>query len=195
MAVFVSADRGFVLIAGPDGSPRLRPLRQRSGQPQLPVLSRTILSQVVQEGKAMLIKDTAADPHFLRAKSVVSTFRTAMCVPLPGHDGQPLGMIQLDRHTSKRAFKAGDLDLLAALALPVGVAVENDTLLKERASGAAAREIQLSLLPHKRPEIDGYSFWECYAATLQVGGDLYDYIAVEPEDAEHQALALGRYGR
>jgi len=133
MAVFVSADRGFILIAGRDGTPRLRALRQRSGRPQIPVLSRTVLGQVMQEGKAILIKDTAADPRFVRAKSVVSTFRTALSVPLPGHDGRPLGMVQLDRRTSKRGFKAGDLDLLAALAVPVGVAVENDWLLKERA--------------------------------------------------------------
>ena len=65
MAVFVSADRGFILIAGSEGKPRLRALRQRTGQAQLPVLSRTILRQVMQEGKAILIKDTAADPRFI----------------------------------------------------------------------------------------------------------------------------------
>ncbi len=180
MNVFVSADRGFILIAGPEGTPRLRALRQRAGQAQLPVLSRVILGQVMQEGKAILIKDTAADPRFIRAKSVVSTFRTALCVPLPGHDGRPVGMVQLDRRTGKKGFKAGDLDLLAALAVPVGVAVENHWLLKERASWAAAREIQLSLLPRDRPEVSGYAFWECYLPTLEVGGDLYDYIKVEP---------------
>ena len=180
MAVFASADRGFILIAGSDGTPRLRALRQRAGHAQLPVLSRAILGQVMQDGKAILIKDTAADPRFMRAKSVVSTFRTALCVPLPGHDGRPLGMVQLDRRTGKKGFKAGDLDLLAALAVPVGVAVENHWLLKERASWAAAREIQLSLLPRDRPEVGGYAFWECYLPTLEVGGDLYDYIKVEP---------------
>ena len=132
-----------------------------------------------QEGKAILIKDTAVDPRFMRAKSVVSTFRTALCVPLPGHDGRPVGMVQLDRRTGKKGFKPGDLDLLAALAVPVGVAVENHWLLKERASWAAAREIQLSLLPRDRPEVPGYAFWECYLPTLEVGGDLYDYIKVE----------------
>jgi sigma-B regulation protein RsbU (phosphoserine phosphatase) len=181
MAVFVSADRGFILIAGPEGTPRLRALRQRAGQAQLPMLSRVILGQVMMEGKAILIKDTAADPRFIRAKSVVSTFRTALCVPLPGHDGRPVGMVQLDRRTGKKGFKAGDLDLLAALAVPVGVAVENHWLLKERASWAAAREIQLALLPRDRPEVPGYAFWECYLPTLEVGGDLYDYIKVEPE--------------
>jgi phosphoserine phosphatase RsbU/P len=180
MDVFLSAERGFILIAGPEGTPRLRALRQRTGQAQLPVLSRAILGQVMQEGKAILIKDTAADPRFMRAKSVVSTFRTALCVPLPGHDGRPVGMVQLDRRTGRKGFKAGDLDLLAALAVPVGVAVENHWLLKERASWAAAREIQLSLLPRDRPEAPGYAFWERYLPTLEVGGDLYDYIKVEP---------------
>jgi phosphoserine phosphatase RsbU/P len=179
MDVFPSAERGFILIAGPDGAPRLRALRQRTGSPRLPVLSRSILNQVMKEGKAVLIKDTEADPRFLRAKSVVSTFKTAMCVPLLGHDSRAVGMVQLDRRKSGKGFKPGDLDLLAALAVPVGVSVENHRLHKERASWAAAREIQLSLLPKHRPEIVGYEFWDCYRPNLEVGGDLYDYIAIE----------------
>jgi phosphoserine phosphatase RsbU/P len=182
MAVFLAAERGFILIVGPEGRPQLRALRQQAVGAQLPVLSRTILTQVINEGKAILIKDTAIDPRFHRAKSVVSSFRTAMCVPLLGHNGRSLGMIQLDRRTGRKGFKAGDLDLLAALSVPVGVAVENHQLLKERASWAAAREIQLALLPHGRPKIAGYTFWECYRPTLEVGGDLYDYIAVEPSE-------------
>ena len=31
-----------------------------------------------------------------------------------------------------------------------------------------------------RPDAPGYAFWECYLPTLEVGGDLYDYIKVEP---------------
>ena len=98
-------------------------------------------------------------------------------------------MVQLDRRTGKKGFKTGDLDLLAALAVPVGVAVENHWLLKERASWAAAREIQLSLLPRDRPEVAGYAFWECYQPTLEVGGDLYDYIKVEPAGARRGSPA------
>jgi serine phosphatase RsbU (regulator of sigma subunit) len=189
MAVFPAAERGFILIVGPEGRPRLRALRQQDRGTQLPVLSRTILTQVVSAGKAILINDTTIDPRFMRTKSVVSSFRTAMCVPLLGHDGRPLGMIQLDRRTGRKGFKAGDLDLLAALSVPVGVAVENHHLLRERASWAAAREIQLALLPHGRPTIPGYAFWECYRPTLEVGGDLYDYIAVEPSKTGEEGRA------
>jgi sigma-B regulation protein RsbU (phosphoserine phosphatase) len=195
MNVFPGAERGFILVAGHEGRPRLRALRHRTGTTRLPVLSRSMLNQVLKDGKAILIKDAAADPRFLRARSVVSTFKTALCVPLLGRDGRPLGMVQIDRMKGRKGFKAGDLDLLAALAVPVGVAVENDRLLKERASWAAAREIQLSLLPHGRPEVPGYAFWDCYSPTLEVGGDLYDYIAVEPSamPAASPAMAAGRW--
>jgi len=189
MTVFPAVERGFILIAEPQGRPRVRAARNRRGPAQPPVPSRTILEHVVQQGKAVLIRDTAIDPRFKGAKSVISTVRTALCVPLLGHDGEPLGMVQLDRSAGKGGFKPGDLDLLAALAVPVGVAVENHQLLKERASWAAAREMQVALLPRGRPEITGYSFWECYRPSLEVGGDLYDYIAVEPPGVGAEARA------
>jgi serine phosphatase RsbU (regulator of sigma subunit) len=49
----------------------------------------------------------------------------------------------------------------------------------------------LALLPHGRPKIAGYAFWECYRPTLEVGGDLYDYIAVDP--SEHSKEGLNRW--
>ena len=143
MTIFPAAERGFILIPEPQGRPRVRALRQRRGPAQPPIPSRTILDHVVQQAKAVLIRDTTIDPRFKGAKSLISTIRTALCVPLLGHDGESLGMVQLDSSAGKGRFKLGDLDLLAALAVPVGVAVENHQLLKERASWAAAREIQL----------------------------------------------------
>ncbi len=53
---------------------------------------------------------------------------------------------------AKNGFAAADLDLLAALAVPVGVAVENHRLLREQASWAAAGEIQRFLLPRRQPD-------------------------------------------
>ncbi len=183
MTVFPTAERGFIVTTEPEGKPRLRAVCHRGGPAELPVLSRTILRYVLQEGKAILIGDSNMDPQFEGAQSVISTVRTALCVPLLGHDGRPIGMAQLDRRTGKDDFKPGDLDRLAALAVPIGVAVENHWLLEERASWAAAREIQVALLPRSRPEIPGYTFWECYLPSLEVGGDIYDYIALDSSRA------------
>jgi phosphoserine phosphatase RsbU/P len=175
MTIFPAAERGFVVVIEPEGRPRVRAVRQRCGSGRAPVPSRTKWEHVVQQCRAVLIRDTTIDSRFNRAKSLIAAVRTALSVPLVGHDGEPLGMIQLDRSDDKGGFKPGDLDLLAALAVPIGVAVENHQLLQASASWAAAREIQLALLPRGRPEITGYSFWECFRPSLDVGGDLYDY--------------------
>ena len=180
MQVFPQAERGFVLTSEPDGSFPLLAVRHRKGLGAQPELSGTILGLVVTEGKAVLISDALMDERFAEHQSVEISLRTAVCVPLSDHDGRPMGMLQLDSRSLAQKFSAVELDLLAALAVPIGVAVENHRLLSIQASWAAAGEIQRSLLPHARPDLPGYSFWECYRPALEVGGDLYDYIAVDP---------------
>jgi serine phosphatase RsbU (regulator of sigma subunit) len=197
MTVFPAMERGFILIVDPQGQPRVRAVRQRGGSAQALVLSSTLIEHVLHQGKAVLIRDTTDDSRFNGVESVISTVRTALCVPLLGHAGERLGMVQLDRSAGKSGYKPGDLDLLAAVSVPIAVVVENQRLLKERASWAAAREIQLALLPRGSPKIRGYAFWECYRPSLEVGGDLYDYIAIErpagvgARDTELWGVAIG----
>jgi serine phosphatase RsbU (regulator of sigma subunit) len=173
------AERGFILTVEPEGTPRIRAVSDRTGSSIPRVPSRTILSHVLERGRAVLIADSAADPRFRTEDSVISSVHTALCVPLLDHDGRALGMVQLDSRKHKTGFKADDLDLLAALTVPISVAMENYRLLQEQASWSAAREIQLALLPQRRPQIAGYTFWEHYRPSLAVGGDFYDYIEIE----------------
>ena len=197
MAVFPRAERGFVLTVEPDGTLPLRAVRRRGGgPPETPSLSRTIARQVLEEAKPVLISDATLDSDYKTQQSVSSTLRTALVVPLPGSDGKPVGMVQLDSRTDKDRFTSPELDLLAALAVPMGIAVENHALLKKRAAWAAAGQIQLALLPKSRPGIPGYGFWECYRPTEEVGGDLYDYIpvgssALEECESGRWAVILG----
>jgi hypothetical protein len=184
MAVLPRADRGFVATLEPDGSLPLRAFRgARGGAGPPPILSRTIVEEVLRKGRALLIKDVFFDERFKDRESVAGTIRTAVCAPLMGRDGRPIGMVQLDGSCTRARFKEEDLDLLAALATPLAAAVENDRLLRERASWIAAAEIQRALLPRSRPDIAGYAFWEFYRTAEDVGGDLYDYIRVEDPDA------------
>ena len=172
MGVFPQAERGFIVTAEADGTLPLAAFRHRQGHASTPALSRTIRDRVLSEGTAVLIKDIAADPILSTQGSLAPFVRSAICVPLSSHEGKPIGMIQLDRLAGNNNFQEQDLELLAALAVPIGVAVENDRLIKERASLAAAREIQWSLLPRVQPQIPGYVFWECYRPAQEVGGDL-----------------------
>ena len=181
MTVFPRAERGFILTAEPDGSFPLCAARERTQTTKSPSMSRTIMRMVMTRGEAVLISNAIEDERFQDTRSVATMLRTALCVPLPGHDGRPVGMIQLDSRVNGDVFTASELCLLAAMAIPVGVAVENRRLLKLQASWAAASEIQLALLPKSRPDIPGYEFWEYYRPAQEVGGDLYDYIRIDPE--------------
>jgi sigma-B regulation protein RsbU (phosphoserine phosphatase) len=53
----------------------------------------------------------------------------------------------------------------------------------ERIEGelATAREIQASLLPSKIPQIPGYEIFPYYRSAKEVGGDYYDFFAVDRE--------------
>ncbi len=177
MELFPITECGVIVTVEPDGHLPVRAIRHRSGPPPKLTLSRTILHQVVDRGEAALIRDVATDERFRGKGSITSLFRSALCVPLPGSEGKPVGMVQLGVQEDRRnRYGSEDLELLAALALPMAAAVENDRLLRERAHWAAAREIQRALLPRERPDVPRYSFWECYRPALEVGGDSYDYI-------------------
>jgi serine phosphatase RsbU (regulator of sigma subunit) len=177
MELFPNTDCGVIVTAEPDGALPVRAIQHRDGRPPKLTLSRTIVHQVIDQGEAALIRDVASDERYAEHDSVEALFRSALCVPLPGSAGKPVGMVQLGVQEDRRTrFSGEDLELLAAIALPMATAVENDRLLRERAHWAAAREIQRALLPRERPAVPGYSFWECYRPALEVGGDSYDYI-------------------
>jgi serine phosphatase RsbU (regulator of sigma subunit)/pSer/pThr/pTyr-binding forkhead associated (FHA) protein len=185
MELFPNTETGVIVTVEPDGRLPVRAIRHRGGPPPKLTLSRTILRQVIEQGAAALIRDAAKDARFKEHGSIDALFRSALCVPIPGSGGKSVGMIQLGvREDRRNRFTSDDLEMLAALALPIAAAVENDRLLRERAHWAAARGIQLALLPRARPEISGYSFWECYRPALEVGGDSYDYIPVA-KDGRH----------
>jgi serine phosphatase RsbU (regulator of sigma subunit) len=51
------------------------------------------------------------------------------------------------------------------------------------------RRIQLSLLPERLPEIEGWEFAALYRSARQVGGDLYDFFAT-PEEPERLHIVI-----
>lgn len=173
-AIFSQADCGFILTAEPDGRIVPRATRNRDGS-AAPTVSRTVLDQVMRDRAGLIVSNV----HGGVSESFSgSGMRTALCVPVLGREGKALGMIQLDSRAQNVKFGPEDLELLAAVAVPIGVVVENHRLLKDRSALAAAAEVQGALLPKCRPAPPGYTFWDYYQPALEVGGDYYDYIAV-----------------
>jgi serine phosphatase RsbU (regulator of sigma subunit) len=94
-----------------------------------------------------------------------------------------------------RALTLYETDFIEGLALQAAVALENARNQKRNVEFArvqqdmdAAREIQRSLLPHKLPEIAGYSLAFRSDTCYEVGGDYLDVVA-QPDGSLLMAVA------
>jgi serine phosphatase RsbU (regulator of sigma subunit)/pSer/pThr/pTyr-binding forkhead associated (FHA) protein len=186
LAIFVQADRGFVVLRDP-ATGRLVPKavkHRRPDQEERVRLSRTIIRGVMASREAVLSADAASDTRFDMAESIVDfQIRSMMCVPLVNGEGQVLGVIQIDSLDPRKRFNREDLDVLASVACQAAIAVEN-AQLHERAVREEALERELNvahavlrrLLPESPPQLDRYDFFNYYEPANQLGGDYYDYI-------------------
>ena len=121
--------------------------------------------------------------------------RNLMAVPIPGRDGDVLGILVVgdkeERGGNITAFTDEDVILLDSFAKQGGVAIENAHLHQEalearqlQAEMEEARKIQVNLIPDMLPDIPGYQVAGHYEPRGPVGGDYYDCIA----------LPTGRWG-
>ncbi len=199
--IFPQADRGFVLLSEA-GSPCFVPqaTRFRSENTAPLTLSTTVYAHVMEEGKAILSTNVPKDLRFISSGSIHgAAIRTMMCVPLFSRDHKPMGMIQIDTQEQRSKFSPEDLDVLAAVAGPVALAVENarlhDNLVNLSTVAASlknAHAVQLALLPDTRPDLVGYEFWDAYEPAQAVGGDYFDYLRLARDDGSHVwAISIG----
>lgn len=185
--IFVQADRGFIVLRGPEGQliPRFMKAR-REGTAESARISRTIVNKVLDSKEALLSADAAGDSRFDLSQSIADfRIRSMMCAPLMDSEGNALGVLQIDTLDQRKKFEAGDLEILASVAAQAGIAISNAKLYELRLQQKVleqdlqtATDVQRSFLPDRRPSIAGYDFFDYYKAANEVGGDYYDYIAL-----------------
>jgi adenylate cyclase len=132
-------DRGFIVLFGDEGEPKLelnRVRESRVGEEVEVPISRTILDMVSKQKVAILTHDAQADQRFEAGRSVrIHQIRSAMCAPL-WHRERVIGVIYVDSPLHVGSFSTSDLDLLTALANYAAVAIErarlNDRIRRER---------------------------------------------------------------
>ena len=103
--------------------------------------------------------------------------------PLINSEGDAIGVIQIDTMDQRNRFSREDLDVLASVACQAAFAVENaqlhETLLREQSLKrelGVAHEVLRGFLPAASPRLEDYEFFEFYEPANQLGGDYYDYI-------------------
>jgi sigma-B regulation protein RsbU (phosphoserine phosphatase) len=108
---------------------------------------------------------------------------------LPGRS-RLIGVMALGPKLSEEPYSRSDRQLLSSVALQTGLAIENSALVHRLADAAAvrqrvdreieiARQVQERLLPQSYPVVEGLDFAGFSRTAQEVGGDYYDFIALE----------------
>lgn len=182
------AERGFVMLFGPDGSQTFhaaRGLDRRTiEQPQFQV-SQSVVQKVASEGQPILTSDAQSDARFNMRQSVMLLgLRSILCVPLKVKD-EVRGVVYADNRIEAGIFTTADLDLLSAIASIAAIAVENARLYQMAVEKGRmqrelqlAREMQSGFLPQEIPQIPGWDFAARWLPAREVAGDYFDFIPV-----------------
>src|SRR5512135_1376271 len=127
----VRAERGYLVLLGPDGSLNIRVRRGQEGvdaqQPE-DRISSSILNLVVQTEQPLVVADAQRDPRFNTSPSVnMLKIRSVMCVPLIAR-GEIIGAIYVENRSRAGRFQETDLSPLTLLANQAAVSIENAQL-------------------------------------------------------------------
>ncbi len=194
--IFPRAERGFVLLKDPArGTLMPEIIRSRTGPAGELKISKTVLNRVLNGGQAILSKDLAKE--YPESASISdSQIRSLMCVPLFDSERKAVGIIQIDTRDGRGRFEQDDLDVLAAVASQISVAVQNaqlhKALVKQREMEHElqfARQVMQSLLPERPASVPGYEFWAYYEPARHVGGDYYGIIPITNENTDQRVAA------
>ena len=158
-------------------------------------ISRTVMDEVLRNGKSVLTSDAQHDPKFASQTMILMGIRSVLVVPLSVDERNIFGMIYADCPTHEATFTEEHLDILTTLASVASIRVENATLLDERIQRERmerelelATEIQQRFQPSSPPKLDGYEFQGISFSCYEIGGDYYDFIPVE---GNKMIVALG----
>lgn len=156
-------------------------------------VSETLRREVMEKGQAALAIDVASDARFAGAGSLISAgARSLMAAPLLDAGGS-LGMVVLSTRMHVRSFDEEDLELLASIAAAAASRLRNirltrDAVERERLENELrlARKIQMSLLPKRIAQPDGYRIYAANTPSRAVSGDYYQIV----ERAEGRECAI-----
>ena len=193
----VPADRCMIMMRdakSPELKVAVARLRDRAGEVGEIRISRSVIDEVVTNGKSVLTSDAQADPRFAGGTVMLQGVRSVLAVPL-GVGANVFGIIYADSPLSDSRFTEDHLKLLTTLASVAAIRVENARLTEEQMERErlereqqVASEIQQRFLPAAAPLIDGYELQGISFPCYEIGGDYYDFI--QREDGK-LVVALG----
>lgn len=146
------------------------------------------------------IPDAYEDDRFNPAFDKKTNYRTksVLCMPMINNDGSLVGVVQVLNKKDGAAFDDQDENLLEALSVQAGVAIQRAQLLeafveKQRIQESLklAADIQMGMLPKNFPAFPDRDDFDLFASIIpakEVGGDFYDFFLI---DEDHLCFVIG----
>lgn len=146
------------------------------------------------------IPDAYEDDRFNPAFDKKTNYRTksVLCMPMMNNDGSLVGVVQVLNKKDGAAFDDQDENLLEALSVQAGVAIQRAQLLeafveKQRIQESLklAADIQMGMLPKNFPAFPDRDDFDLFASIIpakEVGGDFYDFFLI---DEDHLCFVIG----
>lgn len=195
----VPAERCVIMLrdAEADGGLKISVARERGkeGQPDEVRISRTVMDEVIKNGKSVLTSDAQHDPRYASQTMALLGIRSVLAVPLSVTEEEVFGLIYADSPTYEATFTEEHLNILTTLASVASIRVENARLTEERFQRERmerelelAIEIQQQFQPSAPPTVEGYEFQGISFSCYEIGGDYYDFI---PRHDGKMFVALG----
>jgi phosphoserine phosphatase RsbU/P len=134
--------------------------------------------------EAVLVGDVSVDPRYIK---VVPDVRSELVIPLLLKD-RCIGVFDLES-PELDAFRKRDVEILTLLASQAAVAIENARLYQTIRQNEVriekelrfAQRVQAALLPTELPKrLKGVDVAARFTPARELGGDLYDFLAPEP---------------
>jgi serine phosphatase RsbU (regulator of sigma subunit)/pSer/pThr/pTyr-binding forkhead associated (FHA) protein len=181
----VPAERCLIMLREAEtGELKIRAAEMRDRRPEVGEVrvSRTIIEEVVNQGRSVLTSDAQHDPRFRSSTVTFQGIRSVLAVPL-GVGDRIFGMIYADSPLATSRFSEDHLKVLTTLGSVAAIRVENTRLLEEHLEQERferelqlAREIQQRFQPTAPPVVPGYELQGISFPSYQIGGDYYDFI-------------------
>lgn len=154
-------------------------------------LDQGLVGAAIAERRVVSVPDVRKDPRY---HMVNPETRSEMTVPMV-YKGRAIGALDIE-HTRAHFFNEDHERALTTLAAQIAIALENAQLYQRVAQQeqrlerdlAMAREVQLRLLPQKKPEHQKAEFAARFLPARTIGGDFYDFL---PYDKDSSGIALG----
>lgn len=179
-------EEGVILLRQKDGTLATVASRRLPHATGELLVSRRLISEVVDKGTAALVSDMAIDSRFSGSDSIIgSGIRSILAAPISDADGC-VGMVAVYSRAHVRRFGEEDMELLVSLAAAAALRIRNVALAEDAAARrvqdhelALAHDIQMAMLPRAFPQRPEIEMGAALIPARAVGGDLYDFLMID----------------